>query len=154
MEFDEFGREHLCYTCKNRPDDKWLLETTIDRNSCWIAATYRDFGYEAANGLEMPDGVLGKLKTVDNGGGYWIVDCPSYQADKDLYYPYLHSELWKNIRRKRIERDGFQCVMCGSAKNLNVHHITYDCLYREDVTDLVTVCKKCHEKLHANDKGV
>ena len=98
------------------------------------------------------------MKTEDNGGGYDITDCRFYQPigenpenekDAKLFYRlYLDSDIWKKKRRERIEKDGFKCSVCGSAKNLNVHHITYERLGREDLEDLVTLCRDCHSRLH------
>jgi hypothetical protein len=89
-------------------------------------------------------------KPIDNGMGFWVVECPKYKKSKDFYKLYLQTDLWKATRRKRIELDGFRCVQCGSPINLNVHHITYDRLGCEDMEDLVTLCEKCHERLHHN----
>ena len=52
------------------------------------------------------------------------------------------------MRQKVFRRDGFKCVICGKAKNLNVHHITYENLGAEKVSDLVTLCRDCHEDIH------
>lgn len=58
--------------------------------------------------------------------------------------------------RKRIERmriDGHTCQMCGSTGGtqnpLQVHHLTYNHIYNEDVEkDLVTLCQSCHMNVH------
>lgn len=89
-------------------------------------------------------------KTIDNGAGYWVVECPKYKKSKDFYKLYLQTDLWKTTRRARIKLDNYRCAQCGSPINLNVHHITYDRLGCEDMEDLVTLCKKCHEHLHHN----
>ena len=67
------------------------------------------------------------------------------------YHEYMESDEWKAVRGKRMKLDHFQCTMCGTAKNLTVHHITYDRLGREDMDDLITLCKGCHAKVHEND---
>lgn len=38
--------------------------------------------------------------------------------------------------------------MCGTSKNLNIHHMTYERLGNEDFNDLVYLCKDCHSNLH------
>ena len=44
--------------------------------------------------------------------------------------------------------------MCGTAKNLRVHHISYATLGTDaEIDDLVTLCDKCHEEVHAVDLG-
>lgn len=68
------------------------------------------------------------------------------------YEEYLDSEEWQTKRRLRLQMDGYRCQMCGSAINLQVHHITYEHLHEDaEIDDLVTVCKTCHQQLHAVD---
>lgn len=62
---------------------------------------------------------------------------------------YLHSDQWKQVKRKVLKRDGHHCQSCGSSLHLEVHHVTYDRLGNEDLSDLVTLCNSCHSKLHA-----
>lgn len=61
---------------------------------------------------------------------------------------YINSVAWQETRQKIFRRDGFRCVMCGQSMNLNVHHITYENLGAEESSDLVTLCQKCHAKVH------
>lgn len=73
---------------------------------------------------------------------------------RENYVDYLLSDHWQNVRKERLEIDGYQCQFCGcrgTAKNpLVVHHFTYHNLGREDVwNDLVTVCSSCHSGIHA-----
>jgi predicted transcriptional regulator len=68
--------------------------------------------------------------------------------DVQDYLDYLLSDEWKDKANKVKERDGNQCVQCGSDKQLEVHHLTYDNIYEEPLEDLVTLCHTCHEKEH------
>ena len=70
-----------------------------------------------------------------------------------LYPTWINSEAWKRIRKKKLMDENLQCEMCGTAKNLQVHHITYEHLLVEDMfpDDLVVLCKNCHENVHAFD---
>lgn len=46
--------------------------------------------------------------------------------------------------------DNNRCCMCGTYNDLEVHHLHYRNLGREDIIkDLVTVCVDCHKKIHA-----
>lgn len=68
------------------------------------------------------------------------------------YNEYLNSPEWKERRNRILKRDRFQCRMCGSGKNLRVHHIHYpEILGTESDEDLITVCDSCHKKIHGND---
>lgn len=64
------------------------------------------------------------------------------------YYNYLKSKDWAARRLERMKIDKFRCQMCGSKHNLNVHHLTYDRLGCEKMTDLLTLCKYCHKRVH------
>lgn len=60
---------------------------------------------------------------------------------------------WQVIRWKVLERDGFKCTKCGSAKDLEAHHI----IPRrkggaDDLDNLTTLCKKCHDIADAHLK--
>lgn len=74
-----------------------------------------------------------------------------YDQNEIDYYEYLKTEAWQEQRAKIFRRDGFQCVCCGAAKNLEVHHITYKNLGAEEKSDLVTLCGDCHEKVHSGE---
>jgi len=64
---------------------------------------------------------------------------------------YLQTDVWREIRDKRLLKDSFRCRMCGSAINVVVHHIRYPLIWgTEDIdNDLITLCRICHNKIHA-----
>lgn len=64
--------------------------------------------------------------------------------DHDLY---LQSEKWKALRGQVLQRDGFMCVRCAAAAE-QVHHLTYERWQNEELNDLVSLCRECHEKEH------
>lgn len=64
------------------------------------------------------------------------------------YIKYLKSDRWKRVRKKIIFRDMNMCVNCRSQKILQVHHLSYTSIFDESESDLVTLCKKCHNKWH------
>lgn len=68
--------------------------------------------------------------------------------NKEEYKAYLNSPRWKAIRKRLYREYEYKCAMCGSPKNLNVHHITYDNLGEEKDEDLTVLCQKCHSELH------
>lgn len=69
---------------------------------------------------------------------------------KKEYSEYLHSESWTKTR-DRIRQERKVCEMCGSDKELQVHHLTYESIGNEKDEDLILLCKNCHYAVH---KGV
>lgn len=71
------------------------------------------------------------------------------------YNQYITSAAWEAKKEERKKVDNYRCVCCGRSeehtrRGLQVHHITYERLGRENVyTDLCTVCGSCHKKIHA-----
>lgn len=67
------------------------------------------------------------------------------------YNAYLNSEHWQELREKVLYRDGFRCQLnlwgCTRAAT-QVHHLTYERVTREKMSDLTSVCKNCHEQQH------
>lgn len=53
--------------------------------------------------------------------------------------------------QNKLEKEIINGVSCGSTHNLNVHHINYVKglkAYEYPKESLITLCEKCHEKLH------
>ena len=69
------------------------------------------------------------------------------------HYEFIKSKKWKNEARPRIvKHDNYQCAVCMEKvemKNAHVHHII-DYSSDEDLSphNLVTLCNRCHSKLH------
>lgn len=64
--------------------------------------------------------------------------------DHDLY---LQTERWDSLRGQVMQRDGGRCTKCGAEAH-HVHHRTYDRWQNEDLDDLESLCRGCHEKEH------
>lgn len=157
---------HRCLTCGRAilqavQDPRWSIGgTTIDTNECSFVfddmynRDYSESIYTSERGNDRiyPNG----LQTRDNGAGYWILECPYYvpyepYTEKINYDDYIKSNRWAKKRFERLRIDNFQCAKCGSAKNLNVHHITYERLGEEEMNDLITLCNRCHQEVHSYD---
>lgn len=75
-----------------------------------------------------------------NGRALWATNMP--------YDEYLQTEHWRTTRSKALKRAQMRCQLCNSKKKLHVHHRTYERLGRELQSDLIALCKACHEKFH------
>lgn len=67
------------------------------------------------------------------------------QLGYESYDQYLRGEHWKAfvalVKKPR-------CFCCGKSKHLQVHHHSYKNLGAELLTDVVTLCGGCHQKVH------
>jgi uncharacterized protein YlaI len=64
---------------------------------------------------------------------------------KAAYYMTPH---WNKVRMERRARDMSQCVLCSATSDLQCHHVSYDRLFAEPLEDLLTLCSRCHERVH------
>lgn len=63
---------------------------------------------------------------------------------------YLSSIEWRGKSSTVLQRDVL-CRVCDRNKSTDVHHLTYENLGFEDInTDLVGVCRTCHNRIHAH----
>ena len=65
------------------------------------------------------------------------------------YKSYLNSSKWKAKRDAKLKQAGYKCEKCGVSKyskKLEVHHKHYQNLGNEKLSDLIVLCKDCHEK--------
>lgn len=73
--------------------------------------------------------------------------------DMQALNTYYQSPAWAAKRNERLKIDGYRCAKCGFTRALEVHHINYERVFREDVSrDLITLCKKCHGEIEAQKK--
>jgi 5-methylcytosine-specific restriction endonuclease McrA len=61
----------------------------------------------------------------------------------------LAPELYEQLRKQVLRRDGWQCQVCGSRQNLQIHHKQLRSQQGDDDdSNLITLCAGCHEGLH------
>lgn len=74
--------------------------------------------------------------------------------DREKYLTYLRSADWLIKKSKLVvycvnNNINVSCLFCESTNNIQVHHLTYDTLYNEDLLmDLAFMCDSCHKKHH------
>jgi hypothetical protein len=76
---------------------------------------------------------------------------------------YLCSEEWKTLRQEVLRVRGRRCEACGvgwrkrrwftSKRWLTVHHVTYDRLGRELMSDVRVLCNRDHANAHQADQS-
>lgn len=64
------------------------------------------------------------------------------------YAEYLKTDHWKQRAAYARRSAGFRCQLCNAGGELNVHHRTYERRGEEHYSDLIVLCRPCHEKFH------
>ena len=61
----------------------------------------------------------------------------------------LNPKHYAALHRQILERDSWRCQVCGSMRNLEVHHIQFRSHSASDVEqNLITFCASCHGLRH------
>jgi 5-methylcytosine-specific restriction endonuclease McrA len=61
----------------------------------------------------------------------------------------LKPEAYAQLQRQVLARDSWRCQNCGRESYLQVHHLQFRSSLGADILDnLITLCVKCHDKLH------
>ena len=64
------------------------------------------------------------------------------------YLNHLQSPYSKNIRRLVLKRDNYICQECMIAKAEEVRHLTYENMGKEELKNLISYCRPCHQSVH------
>jgi len=79
---------------------------------------------------------------------------------RDFSKGFYKSKRWAQARAYVLMRDKYKCRMCGTSKDLEVHHIVplspdniYQPYYATNEGNLMTLCTSCHMALHAAERG-
>lgn len=64
------------------------------------------------------------------------------------YKEYLLTEHWQEFRKHALKRAKYRCQLCNKSGKLDIHHRTYENLGCEHVSDVIALCRECHEKHH------
>lgn len=78
---------------------------------------------------------------------------------RDFAKQFYNSKEWEKMRAYILMRDRYRCTQCGSASELEVHHIKQltpaninDASVTLNDKNLKTLCRECHFKEHVADK--
>ena len=81
------------------------------------------------------------------------VRAPRDSAARAFYLAYLRTPAWRQRRNRSLRLAGFKCERCGSKREFEVHHKSYERLGAELDSDLEVLCSSCHDG-HHHDEGV
>ncbi len=58
------------------------------------------------------------------------------------------------LRKEILARDNWRCQVCGSLRNLDVHHLSRRSTLGDDTeANLITLCRACHQVQHGSIKS-
>lgn len=63
------------------------------------------------------------------------------------YEQYLASVSWADKRDERLRLSRGMCESCGANRKIQVHHLTYERIFKEEMDDLMCLCEQCHNEL-------
>lgn len=67
------------------------------------------------------------------------------------YRAYINSNAWSSFRKEALKHHGKMCNRCMRDElPVEVHHITYERLFKELLMDVEILCKYCHQKEHTH----
>lgn len=64
------------------------------------------------------------------------------------YQAYLGTNEWRKKRELVLNRAKGVCEGCGQRPATQVHHRTYERIFKEMLFDLVAICRECHAAIH------
>jgi hypothetical protein len=70
------------------------------------------------------------------------------------YKVYIKSKWWRQRKNRYYQDFGKKCMLCGSAKFIDLHHIEYKSSefgFEKDKT-LIALCRNCHAEFHLRYK--
>ena len=118
--------------------NKWIKGEDLPQ---WKERNKILWSFHCSNNIEDKDGFKFKGDTAGKGTRF----------DPSNKMQYYRSVTWQRIMEKKIKSTKGKCEICGSTDNITVHHLSYDRWGgKEELSDLLTCCKRCHMKQHLN----
>jgi len=62
--------------------------------------------------------------------------------------PYLKTRSYQRIKNIYKNGEHYECWICKIKDNLNLHHLHYNTIGREDGTEIIVLCQRHHYLLH------
>ena len=153
------GQENKCFNCiwfNHSGNDEQYWDKLICRlqgckpaEDCGLLLPHCPHGEDFGHGPIPPEPVF--QASNDEYGYVKILSCDQWRKEFIDYQDYLNNWLWEERKAFLLKNSGYRCELCGSGKNLTVHHITYDRIGAEKDSDLLVVCRNCHRQIHETD---
>lgn len=114
---------------------------------------YDEAGYLISRLLTPSNGYTPREERLYNRNRWCLPEEFVEKAKTMPYREFLLTPYWR-ILSDEVKSKRKVCQMCGSSKNLEVHHTTYDIRGNEprNLDKLQVLCHKCHSKVHGKEK--
>ena len=74
---------------------------------------------------------------------------PMLDTTPQMKRDYLKTPQWNTLRKNTLRLANYSCQQCHCTdKPLEVHHTTYERVLNERQSDLVALCRECHQRQH------
>ena len=73
------------------------------------------------------------------------------RVPREEYIEHIKGDKFKKLKMERLKLDEYKCQICFKQVDemtSHCHHITYLRVLNEKISDLSTLCRCCHNKLH------
>ena len=134
------------------PDPRWIADDLNLNPSSRRNGLYIDFwaecGHEWILAFYQHKGQTFLSSRVIAGPGAWEQDLATMP-----YADYLKTDHWQTVRKAALERAEHRCQTCSTDEHLHVHHRTYENRGAERDSDVIVLCKTCHERFHGVTNG-
>ena len=70
--------------------------------------------------------------------------------DHAVYERYLNGDEWHHKSMSKLDDAGHECEQCGGTA-YECHHLHYDTIGEEQISDLMALCHACHMEIHGHD---
>lgn len=76
-----------------------------------------------------------------------------WTTDNRVWYRtvYLKSDHWRDLRKAKLKANPL-CEKCTKARATEPHHLRYRNIFDVLLSDLISVCRKCHVEIHKTEK--
>jgi hypothetical protein len=118
----------------------------VDNIICNIKDSFSVFSFYISS-----DTPLDYVKIDDDFTEVYNVETEVYLTSRNykmVYNNYLKSQEWYNLKNLALKYSNYKCSKCDASENLNIHHLNYNNIGNEEISDLITVCNSCHKEFH------
>lgn len=103
--------------------------------------------------FKLPRSRAKRVRLAKAGNGTSSLSARMMALGMRKYAEYLATAHWLDVKARWKASNMFKGWVChsygcDSKKGLSLHHWTYERVGREELSDLVLVCRKCHERIH------